>query len=366
MSMLTNQYGAQTGLDILKQLAYNLTVGILLIMSTSSIQAAENPSKSSVGFIKGYSWGWTGIRGDYLGDAPDESLKSLAATGANWIALCFAGEMQTKGSPTIMWSENNDRMVTDIEIRRAIALARKHNFKVLLKPVVNCRDGAWRGTITFETEADWDKWWQDYEAFLLYYARIAAEEKCEAFNLGCEMLTTEGFTDKWRHVAAKVREIYQGPIIYNSNHGHTEKIDWWDTVDIIGVSAYYPVATKADSSLEKMQSSWEPVRDKLRGISQKWNKPVLFIEIGVRSADTCSTMPWDWQHRDLPYNGAEQAHYYEAALRMFWDEPWFIGYCWWDWPAKLYKREEAKTNTEFCIYGKPAEDILRKWYAKFH
>ena len=59
-----------------------------------------------------------------------------------------------------------------------------------------------------------------------------------------------------------------------------------------------------------------------------------------------------------------QARFYEAALRTFWNEPWFCGYSWWDWPARPYAKEQAAGDKQFYIYGKPAEEVLRRWYAK--
>ncbi|MBN2581646.1 MAG: glycosyl hydrolase family 53 [Planctomycetes bacterium] len=333
-------------------------------------EAAEPPApKSPVGFVKGYTWGWVGRRGSYEGPEAAESMKHLAETGAEWVTLAFAAEMETKSTPRILYGAENDRLVTDAEIRRAIGLARASKLKVILKPVVNCRDGTWRAKIDFpgaDGKPDpkaWAAWWESFEKFLVHYATIAAEGKCELLCVGCEMISTERFVAEWRQTLAKVREVYKGPLIYNCNHGH-EDIAWWDAVDVVGVSAYYPVGTEGDSSLEAMMASWQPLKEKLRNLSRKVNRPVMFIEIGVRSARGCYRCPADYWSKDLPYDGQEQARYYEAALRVFWDEPWFAGYSWWDWPARLHKKEQAESNLGFCVYGKPAEQVLRTWYAK--
>ena len=83
----------------------------------------------------------------------------------------------------------------------------------------------------------------------------------------------------------------------------------------------------------------------------------------------------DWNFRVLPavgfyapgsavFRGGAGALYYEAALRAFWDEPWFAGYFWWDWSTCLYPVEEARQNRGFDIYGKEAERVLRGWYSR--
>jgi len=143
-------------------------------------------------------------------------------------------------------------------------------------------------------------------------------------------------------------------------------VKWFDAVDVIGVSGYYDVGTKDDTSLQGMLQRWKPVREMLHKVSIKFKKPLLLIEIGVRSASKCSTMPWDYDHTEFPYDGEEQANFYESAFQTFWNEPWFLGFCWWDWQVNLPDRESGKPDTSFGIYGKPAEDVLHKWYEKPH
>jgi hypothetical protein len=346
--------------------------------------AAFTHTSSPTGFIKGFSWGWTGTRGQYLGDAPVESMKKMTETGANWICIAFAGLMDEPNDPRISWGDNEPCMVTDAEVRRAIELARQNNLKIILKPTVDVRDGTWRGYIDFRTAegrtntAAWNKWWGYFGKFLIHYAKIAEDTKCEMLCLGCEMGTTERFVKEWRDVIAEVRKVYKGAITYNANHGNEDKVRWWDAVDIIGMSGYYPVGTddvgKAmqdlskvppeDSTVEALKKRWAPIKMKLRYVSRRFDRPLFFIEIGVCSARGFSAAPWTHPQKDAAYDGQEQARFYQAVIEMFWDEPWFFGFAWWDWPTPLYSLGDAKTDTGFSIYGKPAEKTVRQWYAK--
>ncbi len=361
----------------------------LLVASFCKAAEVNSPAgfthrSSPTGFIKGFSWGWTGERGQYLGDSPVESMKKMTETGANWICISFAGLMDGPNTPTISWGDNEPCMVTDAEIRRAIDLARQNKLKIILKPTVNVKDGTWRGYIDFRTAdgktdtAAWDKWWGDFGKFLIHYAKIAEETKCEMLCLGCEMGTTERFVKEWRDEIAEVRKVYTGAITYNANHGNEDKVRWWDAVDIIGMSGYYPVGTddvgKAmqdlskvppeDSTVEALKKRWVPIKQKLRYVSRRFDRPLFFIEIGVCSARGFSAAPWTHPQKDVAYDADEQARFYQAVIETFWDEPWFFGFAWWDWPTPLYTLEDAKTDTGFCIYGKPAERIVRQWYAK--
>ena len=71
-------------------------------------------------------------------------------------------------------------------------------------------------------------------------------------------------------------------------------------------------------------------------------------------------MPWDFTHRDNPYDEDEQANFYQSALETMWDEEWFGGFFWWDWYTFLPKEKEERG---FSIYGKKAEDIVRRMYS---
>ncbi len=362
-------------------------ISLLFCVATGEVFAKRpkfTHTHSPTGFIKGHSWGFPGRRGQYLGDAPVESMKKMADTGANWVCICFAAEMEKPNKPQIFWADSNPRMVTDDEIRRAISLARQNNLKIILKPMVEVRDGTWRAWIRFKTAAGkddtqaWDKWWDYYKQFLLHYAQIAKQTKCEIFSLGCEMGSTERQEDKWRSLIAEIRKTYHGAITYDTNHGEENRLKWWDAVDIISVSGYYPIGTgkipkavkdpnkvpPSENSLEALKLSWKPIRERLRRISKKLDRPILFIEIGVCSARGCSSAPWTHPDPNLFYDADEQSRYYQATIETFWDEPWFIGFTWWDWPDHLYSLEQAKSDTGFCIYGKPAEQIVRQWYAK--
>ena len=76
-------------------------------------------------------------------------------------------------------------------------------------------------------------------------------------RIGCEMIGTEHKEEQWRELIAKVREIYHGPLVYNANHGKEENVTWFDALDYIGTSAYYPVEKEGGASADEMVKAWE-------------------------------------------------------------------------------------------------------------
>ncbi|MBB6673578.1 glycosyl hydrolase family 53 [Cohnella nanjingensis] len=312
------------------------------------------------------TYGWNSSRGAYRQPYALDSLRKLKETGSEWIALSFYTLQANTHSTEIPFDYGHT--MTDRDIEHAIKQAKALGLKVCLKPVVNSKDGIWRAHIGFPEEDGakpyWDAWFESYGNFLWHYAEIAEELGCEMFCIGCEMVKTEPKTAHWEALIARIRTVYSGPLVYNANHGSEEGVAWFDLVDLIGTSAYYPVAKAPGESEDAMFANWLPVRDKLRRMHERFGKPIVFMEIGCRSALGCATMPWDFTHAELPASEAEQANFYGSVLRAFWDEPWFSGFFWWDWSVKLYPTEQAAADTGFDIHGKQAERVLREWYAK--
>lgn len=317
--------------------------------------------------IKGYTYGYCGGNGAYRTAEAIASQDLLFETGINWVCLAAAYDQEAYSSTKILFDYEHN--ASDRDISFAVERAHKRGIRVCLKPMVNCRDGAWRAQIDFPdgdmTGRDiyWSKWFASYTAFLLHYAELAEETGCEMFCLGCEMLGTERKEAYWRELIAKVRRVYHGPLVYNTNHGREDRVPWFDALDYIGTSAYYPVAAVPGDSLANMTAAWEKVRDRLRPLSERLGKKVIFMEIGCRSARGCAMMPWDFSHREFPRDEEEQARFYDSCLSVFSGEDWFAGFFWWDWSTRIYQTdEEAKQDMGFNIHRKKAEEVLKKWY----
>ncbi|MBR4458786.1 MAG: glycosyl hydrolase family 53 [Clostridia bacterium] len=318
-------------------------------------------------FIKGFTYGYDGRRGMYRTPEAEISMERMAALGCDWTALAFAVVQDSFSStvirPDYRWT------VTDRDIIGAVERLHALGLKVCMKPMVNCADGVWRANIRFPErewgDRDyWKDWFSSYTAFLCHYAEIAEETGCEMFCVGCEMVGTEDRVEEWRRTVEAVCAVYHGPLVYNTNHGKEAGVKWWDAMDFIGTSAYFRVAQEPGASVEAMQAAWGRHKQALADVSAAHGgKQVIFMEIGCRSARGCAMMPYDFSHREFPYDEDEQANFYESCFRSMWEEPWFAGFFWWDWGTFLPTR---KPNMGFTIADKKAEAVVREWYARTH
>lgn len=304
------------------------------------------------------SW-WNG---QYSSPGADRSLRNLAATGAAWVSLLVTGYQDDVGSTHIAISR--EKTPTDADLIHVVEEAHALGLKVMLKPHVDLFDDPdhWRGQIgqEFASEADWEAWFASYRDFIFHYAELAQAHGVEQFCAGTELVDTTHREEDWRGVIEGVRARFSGFVTYASNHsGEEVSIAWWDAVDYIGVDPYYPLTDKKDPTLEELKAGWRPRAEMLAGLSATWGKPVLFTEIGYRSADGANRRPWEFGGGGV-VDLEEQADAYRAIFESVYEQPWFAGLFWWAWGTNPF--EGGPLDDGYTPHDKLAEDVVRQWY----
>lgn len=305
------------------------------------------------GYVAGMTWGWTGVRGTWATPAATESMRLMADHEVNWTAIAYAAVQATPFSTDIPFDQAPT--VTDDEIVWAIREAKSLGMRVCLKPVVNVADGTWRAHIGFfdwdvPGEPSWTQWFTSYREFILHAARIAEREGCDMLSVGCEMVRADGQEAHWRALIADVRAEYSGLVTYNCDKYQEDRLTWWDAVDVISSSGYYPIDT------------WETHLDRIERVVEREGKPFVFLEAGCPSREGSARLPNDWNLRGAP-SGDEQLHYYRAMFEACAPREWVRGFMLWDWPAQLYPAASASADDDYCPYAKPAGEYLRAVYA---
>ena len=165
-------------------------------------------------------------------------------TAADFIILAPVGLQDHAHSEEICYTSS--ATFSDEELINMIRYAKSKRIRVALKPTVNCKNGVWRAYISFfekdvPCEPKWENWFASYTEFQTHYAKIAEAEQCDLFIAGCEMVMTEHRSEEWRNVIAAIRNYYHGPVSYNTDKYQEENVTWWDCVDMISSSGYYPI-----------------------------------------------------------------------------------------------------------------------------
>lgn len=315
-----------------------------------------------------------------------ESLQHLVTTGATHVAIVVTQYQMTVNSTTIFpqrvpvrcSTTPNGYCVTaaDEDVVRAIRNVHALGMKVLLKPHIDLINGTssqqWRGDIgTNMTRDDWVLWFASYTAFITHYAAIAETEGVALFSVSCELVTASEQEHFWRNlVVPAIRAIYTGLVTDAANWG-TEAVNktWWDTVDIIGIDEYdiqkHDVFVNGSFISEaKLLAAWRPVEARIEKLHRKWNKPVIFTEIGYCSGlgGKCfanSPVPPPVPATSNASLGSQVLQYH-TALAVMSKYPWFEGVFWWNWAtdAAFGGDGNACMDPKF----KPTEALLRLWY----
>src|SRR5262249_28895385 len=142
----------------------------------------------------------------------------------------------------------------------------------------------------------WRLWFDNYRRFILHYASVAQAEGMEVLCVGAELVSaTRGHESEWRRLIAETRAIYHGRLTYAANWDREfEQIKFWDALDYIGVQAYFPLAGGDHPTLDDLKKGWAPHVEHLAALSRRFDRPVLFTEIGYASAPGAAARPWAW------------------------------------------------------------------------
>ncbi len=320
------------------------------------------------------------------------NLDDLSTTGVDWISQTPFMWQDGYDSPHLYY--DNKRAwwgERDAGIVHTTNLAHQKNIKVMLKPHIWIRNakGKWRQDLEMKSKEDWDKWFSSYEEIILGFAKVAEEAKIESFCIGTELhIATTRFPDRWRSIIKNIKEIYSGELTYAANwYQEYEQIDFWDALDYIGIQAYFPLSKKDSPNVDELKEGWKEHKKKMEAITMKFNKPIIFTEVGYRNTTNSAIEPWLWPgseyNKDVTIDDSFQADCYTAMLESFWDEDWFGGTYIWKWfhgtptesiEEKLERRtERAKRRAQqhgndefkdirFSPQGKVAQKVLQEWY----
>jgi hypothetical protein len=290
-------------------------------------------------------------RGGYGSPQSEQSLRKARELGVEWISIMpfgfHTGTAALRFGGEHIWE-------TDASLAAVTKQAHALDMKVMLKLHV------WgRGELQMDTwgETEWRAWFDDYARFVEHYARIARDAHMDAFCIGNEQKVSSAHEREWRVLIAKARAIYKGPVTYGANFDEVFDVAFWDALDWIGVSGYFPLVPDATPEREALVRAWQPVLARLEALSAKYRKPVLFTEIGYRSADGAAWRQWELG-RDAPVNLEAQRVAYEAFFETVWPRPWVAGAYPWKWFS--FPEHGGQRGNDYDFEGKPAAEVVRR------
>jgi hypothetical protein len=353
-----------------------------------SEKAASLPSDGvsplAPSFRRGVSW-WLSEGRDDDGRA---SFGDLAALGVTWVSIHTWDPLQNGLHDPILAPRSRRFGVRNL--RALVANAHAAGLAVVLKPHLEMRryrptpeerrilrgpdsearhrviarieettDPGGHNRLSMKGDADWARWFESYEGYILPYAREAQAAGADMFCVGRELDSTVLQREAdWRRLIAKVRGVYRGPLVYSANFDSWTGIGFWDALDFIGLSAYFPLSDADDPTLAELEAGWARALEPLHAAASSWERPVLLTEAGFPSIASAARAPW--REEETRADVWLQARCYEATLRALADRPWIEGAFFWLWERSS---KPAFRDPSHTIKGKPASFTMARWYS---
>ena len=298
------------------------------------------------------TWHW---KNDFnLEDAKREIDYQILNCNINAVTFAFAAQQDHCYSTTIDWTGSH--MPNDNQLEDLIKYSKDKGLKTLVKPMLNVSDGYWRAYIRFfdedvPCEPKWEEWFKSYGEYIIHYAQFCQKNNVDILIIGCELVGTDHRCDEWKSLVKNIRRIYNGALTYNCDKYQEHNVKWWDCVDVISSSGYYPA------------DDWENQLDRIGKVVERYHKPFFFAETGCMSTVGSSLRPNDWEvEGDVSLS--EQEEWYKKAFHAMGKRPWVSGAVLWSWNPQLVSEEEAKRHRYYEIYGKPAEAVVKQFFER--
>jgi len=285
---------------------------------------------------------------------------------ANWVSIMPYGFLRQKDSTTLYYNIDRQWFGERYDgAKQYIELMHKNNIQVMLKPQIWIGGGEFTGFIDMKSESDWQVFEKKYADMILLYAKLAEETQTKLFCLGTEL---HNFVikrpDFWVQLIKEIKAVYSGKLTYAENWDKIDHVPFWNQLDYIGVDAYFPISEAQTSTLDAIKTTWQPISENLKALSESHQIPILFTEFGYRSIDYAGKTPWESNRVNGQINEKAQAVLLQGLMESLWIKTWFAGGFLWKWFHHHDKPSERHAN-RFSIQYKTAEDVVKNIYSNF-
>ena len=281
-------------------------------------------------------------------------LQEIKAIGATDVSL------------VVRWSQADIRAsaigpkpgvsVEDAVLLEVIEVARAEGLRVFLLPILHLEQmgkGEWRGRLK---PGDRDAWWASYARFILHYAALGQRSGVDLLSVGSEMATMESEQARWRALIKSVRGVFEGELTYSANWDHFEPLQFWDALDVVGVTAYQELSKSRDPDEDDLVEGWKPFLHRLRVWARQHDHRYIFTEVGYPSNQYGAARPWDHRVRGVP-DLSLQLRCYRAMHRVWHDDGRLDGLYVWNWFGAGGEEDRG-----YSPRGKPSRFVLEHWY----
>ena len=289
----------------------------------------------------------------YSNDAAKTSLIEMQKQTACNTVVFIISAMQSRASDSVI-DYRHVFMPKDQNIIELIEFAKSIGLQTILKPEILCMDGSSQSEIAYyhQGEKEDSFWFQEYTAYIMHYAQLAAKVDCDMLMIGCELVELEKKEFYWRNLICQVRKVYPGFLTYNAKRCEDANVLWWDALDYISANGFYP-RTELKDKIHRINE-----------IQKKYNKPFFFSQVGCKSCEGSAEDPEDWRLQGN-INLNQQAQYFQDFISECSQSENLSGMVVYHWWKDQKGQKDVSKDSSYNIVGKPACEVIRNgWNEK--
>ena len=293
--------------------------------------------------------------GEWTPDGVRSALDRALAAGARHVTLLV--ELTQPESPDAppRWSFADTGVPFEsgpqaARLRSVAAELKQRGVHVGLIPLLQWKGGGRQWLRPRAPEA----WLERYGNFMEELATFAAAIDASELVVGSELTCLFPYARAWRRIIARVRPRYRGHLTLSPTALDYATIRFWDALDSVGVSAYFPLSlTRLLRDPRALALAWWAHRAHLEVVARSWQKPLTFVEVGYPSTEVAALRPWDYRFQERVLDLELQDLCWQAFKTVWADAASLRSFRIWG----LSAQSEPNDKTH-CPLGKPAETTI--------
>jgi hypothetical protein len=266
---------------------------VLLCFAPGAVWAAASHAPPQDGFVLA---GW----GDWNVADADASVEEAHRVGARHISIMIQFCQDGKSASEVHWC--NETPGTPFaataqaqKVASLVAGIHERGMSFGLLPILFTGEGQVR---QWTWPNDRSAWFESYGARMEELGRFASDEQATSLIVGSELTLLFVEDSGWRGVIRRVRAVYGGHLTISAVFAQFPLITFWDALDSIGISAYFPLTVTDDRFTDAqflLNLSWRSIQATLEGFALLHGKPLMFVEVGYPNTEVAASRPWDYE-----------------------------------------------------------------------
>jgi hypothetical protein len=292
--------------------------------------------------------------------AMQKHLKNIGYNSVQINTFCY---MRSREMPAVFYGF--DSTMANKYLKNEIKNLKNKGFSVMLKPHLwigglEFNPDNWRNNIDYSNPGERASWFHNYGKFIINQARIAENNNVDIFVIGTELVKLTKYDEEWKKIIKDVRKVYNGKLTYAAEGRNAFNIDFWEELDFIGIDVYFPLTDKKEPSLSDLLDGWIKHVNDIKKLSDKYDKKIIFTEVGYKSVVGTAARPWEW-NTEGQVSQQQQAQAFEALFRTFSNQDYIEGVYIWKYFTDNNNYEKGNIKLGFTPYGKIAEGVISGW-----